>query len=122
MVGPHDQGTVAGLHAYRQLLERNFDRLAEIVHEENGKTLEEGHAEVAKAIEVTEFACSLPQLTTGEVLEVSPGIECRVQHAPLGVVASVTPFNFPMMVPHWTVPIALCLGNCLILKPSRKCR
>ncbi|MCA9165316.1 MAG: aldehyde dehydrogenase family protein, partial [Planctomycetales bacterium] len=107
-------------YAYRQLLERNFDRLAEIVHEENGKTLEEGRAEVAKAIEVTEFACSLPQLTTGEVLEVSPGIECRVQHAPLGVVASVTPFNFPMMVPHWTVPIALCLGNCLILKPSEK--
>ncbi|MCA9155826.1 MAG: aldehyde dehydrogenase family protein, partial [Planctomycetales bacterium] len=60
-------------YAYRQLLERNFDRLAEIVHEENGKTLEEGRAEVAKAIEVTEFACSLPQLTTGEVLEVSPG-------------------------------------------------
>jgi malonate-semialdehyde dehydrogenase (acetylating)/methylmalonate-semialdehyde dehydrogenase len=105
---------------YRSLLGNHFDELAQLVYEENGKTLDEGRAEVAKAIEVTEFACSLPQLTTGEVLEVSPGVECRVDHAPLGVVASITPFNFPVMVPHWTIPIALCLGNSFILKPSEK--
>jgi malonate-semialdehyde dehydrogenase (acetylating)/methylmalonate-semialdehyde dehydrogenase len=106
--------------AYRDLLLRHRDELAGMIHEENGKTLAEAQAEVAKAVETTEFACSLPQLATGEVLEVSPGVECRVQHAPLGVVGSVTPFNFPCMVPHWTIPIAICLGNCLILKPSEK--
>jgi len=105
---------------YRSLLAQHFDELAQCVHEENGKTLDEGRGEVAKAIEVTEFACSLPQLTAGEVLEVSPGVECRVDHTPVGVVASITPFNFPIMVPHWTIPIALCLGNSFILKPSEK--
>jgi malonate-semialdehyde dehydrogenase (acetylating)/methylmalonate-semialdehyde dehydrogenase len=107
-------------YRYRSLLEGSFESLASLIHEENGKTLEEGRAEVAKAIEVTEFACSLPQVVAGEVLEVSPGVECRVEHVPLGVVASVTPFNFPCMVPHWTIPIAICLGNALILKPSEK--
>ncbi len=107
-------------YRYRSLLEKHFDELAELVHLENGKTVDEGRAEVAKAIEVTEFACSLPQMTTGELLEVSPGVECRVEHAPLGVVASITPFNFPCMVPHWTIPISMCLGNALIFKPSEK--
>lgn len=108
------------LYRYRELIHRHADELAELVHEENGKTRDEGRAEVAKAIEVTEFACSLPQLTAGEVMEVSPGVECRVEHVPLGVVASITPFNFPIMVPHWTIPIAICLGNAFILKPSEK--
>lgn len=107
-------------YRYRELLERHADELALLIHEENGKTQAEGRAEISKAIEVTEFACSLPQLTAGEVLEVSPGVECRVEHAPLGVVASITPFNFPSMVPHWTIPIAICLGNAFILKPSEK--
>lgn len=107
-------------YRYRELLHRHVDELANLVREENGKTLNEGRAEVAKAMEVTEFACSLPQLTAGEVLEVSPGVECRVEHAPLGVVASITPFNFPSMVPHWTIPIAICLGNSFVMKPSEK--
>jgi malonate-semialdehyde dehydrogenase (acetylating)/methylmalonate-semialdehyde dehydrogenase len=94
--------------------------LAERIHVENGKTLDEARAEITRAIEVTEFACSLPQLAAGEVLEVSPGVECRVDLAPLGVVASIAPFNFPMMVPHWTIPIAITLGNTLIFKPSDK--
>ena len=106
--------------AYRALLARRADELATLIHEENGKTLDEGRAEVAKAVDVTEFACSLPQLAAGEVLEVSPGVECREERVPVGVVASITPFNFPCMVPHWTIPIAICLGNCLILKPSEK--
>jgi malonate-semialdehyde dehydrogenase (acetylating)/methylmalonate-semialdehyde dehydrogenase len=105
---------------YRSLLERNRQQLAQLVHEENGKTLDEGLAEVDKAIEVTEFACALPSFATGEVLQVSPGVECRIDHAPLGVVASITPFNFPLMVPHWTIPIALAVGNTMILKPSEK--
>ncbi len=107
-------------YRYRELLSHHAGELAELIHQENGKTREEGHAEVAKALELTEFACSLPQLIAGEVLEVSCGVECRVEHVPLGVVASITPFNFPSMVPHWTIPIAICLGNTFILKPSEK--
>ncbi len=60
----------------------------------------------------------MPQLIAGEILEVSKGVECRIEHFPLGVVASITPFNFPNMVPNWTIPNALVLGNCMILKPS----
>ncbi len=108
------------VYRYRDLLETHTDELAELVHLENGKTLAEGRAEVAKAIEVTEFACSLPQMVAGEVLEVSPGVECRVDRCPLGVVASITPFNYPCMVPHWTIPIAITLGNSFILKPSEQ--
>ncbi|MGB3074292.1 MAG: CoA-acylating methylmalonate-semialdehyde dehydrogenase, partial [Chitinophagales bacterium] len=105
---------------YKTLLERSMNELANLVHEENGKTLDEARAEVEKSIELTEFACSLPQLISGELLEVSKGVECRVEHKPLGVVASIAPFNFPNMVPHWTIPNAIALGNCMILKPSEQ--
>lgn len=103
---------------YKTLLEKNMKELAELVQAENGKTFDEARAEVEKSIELTEFACSLPQLISGELLEVSRGVECRVEHKPLGVVASIAPFNFPNMVPHWTIPNAIALGNCMILKPS----
>lgn len=105
---------------YKYLLEKNLQQLAELICEENGKTISEAIAEVEKSIELTEFACSLPQLITGEILEVSKGIECRTQHVPLGVVASIVPFNFPAMVPNWTIPNAIALGNCMIIKPSEK--
>src|SRR4029453_1042653 len=105
---------------YKYLLEKNAKELAELVQEENGKTFDEAKAEIEKCIELTEFACSLPQLVTGEVLEVSKGVECRTEHVPLGVVASIVPFNFPSMVPNWTIPNALALGNCMIIKPSEK--
>lgn len=105
---------------YKYLLEKNMDELAKLVQEENGKTYSEAVAEVEKSIELTEFACSLPQLVTGEILEVSKGVECRTEHVPLGVVASIVPFNFPSMVPNWTIPNAIALGNCMIMKPSEK--
>src|SRR5215218_695268 len=105
---------------YKFLLENNLRELAELVHHENGKTMNEAIAEIEKCIELTEFACSLPQLVTGEVLEVSKGVECRTEHVPLGIVASIVPFNFPSMVPNWTIPNAIALGNCMILKPSEK--
>jgi len=105
-------------YRYKTLLEQNLEELATLVHMENGKTMAESTAEVAKSAELTEFACSLPQLIQGEILEVSPGVECRVDHKPLGIVASIAPFNFPHMVPHWTLPNAIALGNCMILKPS----
>lgn len=103
---------------YRYLLEKNFEELTALVSEENGKTWDEAKAEVEKSIELTEFACSMPQLVSGEILEVSKGVECRTEHFPLGVVASIVPFNFPLMVPNWTMPNALVLGNTMIMKPS----
>jgi malonate-semialdehyde dehydrogenase (acetylating)/methylmalonate-semialdehyde dehydrogenase len=105
-------------YKYKALLEQNIDELAALVTEENGKIASEARAEVLKSAELSEFACSLPQITPGEVLEVSRGVECRVERFPLGVVASIAPFNFPNMVPNWTIPNAIALGNCMILKPS----
>ena len=105
-------------YRYRALLERDIEELTALVTEENGKVYGEARAEVLKSMELTEFACSLPQITAGEVLEVSRGVECRIERFPLGVVASIAPFNFPNMVPNWTIPNAIALGNCLILKPS----
>lgn len=105
---------------YKTLLEKNLKELAALCTEENGKTYSESVAEIEKSIELTEFATSLPQLITGEILEVSRGVECRTEHVALGVVASIVPFNFPSMVPNWTIPNAIALGNCMILKPSEK--
>ncbi len=107
-------------YKFRQLLIDNLEELGRLVHLENGKTVGEAKAEVMKGIELTEFACSLPQFINDEIQIVSQGIECRTTHVPVGVVASITPFNFPAMVPLWTIPNALALGNCMILKPSEK--
>ena len=106
------------LYRYKTLLEKHVDELAALVTEENGKLVSEARAEVLKSAELTEFACSLPQIVTGEVLEVSRGVECRVERFPVGVVAAITPFNFPNMVPNWSIPNAIALGNAMILKPS----
>ncbi|AUD02922.1 CoA-acylating methylmalonate-semialdehyde dehydrogenase [Spirosoma pollinicola] len=105
---------------YKTLLEKNLNELALLVQEENGKTYDEAVAEIEKGAELAEFACSLPQIVTGEVLEVSRGVECRTEHVPLGVVASIVPFNFPSMVPNLTILNAIALGNCMIIKPSEK--
>ena len=105
---------------YRNLLEQHTEELTNLLSEENGKTYSESKAEVLKSIELTEFACSLPQLVAGEILEVSKGVECRIEKHPVGVIASITPFNFPNMVPNWTIPNTLVLGNTMILKPSEQ--
>ena len=107
-------------YKYKTLLEKNLKELALLCSEENGKTFGEAVAEIEKSIELTEFATSLPQLVTGELLEVSRGVECRTERVALGVVASIVPFNFPSMVPNWTLPNAIALGNCMIMKPSEK--
>jgi len=106
------------LYRYRMLLEKNIEELTHLITEENGKIYSEAKAEVLKSMELTEFACSMPQIVAGEVMEVSRGVECRIEKYPVGIVASITPFNFPNMVPNWTIPNALALGNCMILKPS----
>src|SRR6185437_114109 len=105
-------------YRYKSLLEKHIDELSALITEENGKIDSEARAEVLKSAELSEFACSLPQIVTGEVLEVSRGVECRVERFPVGVVASITPFNFPNMVPNWSLPNAIALGNTFILKPS----
>lgn len=105
-------------YRYKALLEQHIEELSALVTEENGKIYSEAKAEVLKSAELTEFACSLPQITFNEVLEVSRGVECRIEKFPVGIVASITPFNFPNMVPNWTIPNAIALGNCMILKPS----
>jgi len=105
-------------YKYKALLEQHIAELAALVTEENGKIDSEARAEVLKSAELCEYACSLPQITAGQVLEVSRGVECRVERFPLGVVAAITPFNFPNMVPNWSIPNAIALGNCLVLKPS----
>lgn len=105
-------------YRYKRLMEHHMKELAALVNEENGKVMSEAIAEIEKSIEVTEFACSMPQLMSGEILEVSKGVECRIDRYPVGVVACITPFNFPNMVPNWTIPNALVLGNTMVLKPS----
>src|SRR5438270_11900304 len=105
---------------YKTLLEKNIHELSALITEENGKIDSEARAEVLKSAELTEFACSLPQITAGEVPEVSRGVECRVERFPVGIVASITPFNFPNIVPNWTNPNAIALGNCMLLKTNEQ--
>jgi malonate-semialdehyde dehydrogenase (acetylating) / methylmalonate-semialdehyde dehydrogenase len=107
-------------YRYKALLERHLTELGALITEEHGKIRSEAEAEILKAIELTEFACSLPQIAVGEVMEVSRGVECRLERHPLGVVASINPFNFPSMVPHWSFPNAIALGNTFVLKPSEQ--
>ena len=105
---------------YKTLLEKHLGELTLLVQEENGKTYDEAKAEVEKSIELTEFACAMPQMISGEIMEVSKGVECRTERFPVGVVASIVPFNFPAMVPNWTIPNALVLGNTMVIKPSEQ--
>lgn len=104
----------------KSLMEERTDELAALITLENGKLLEESRGEISRAIECVEFATSLPQIAAGQVLQVSQGVECKMMRYPLGVVAAVTPFNFPLMVPLWMVPTALALGNAVIVKPSEQ--
>ncbi|HEY6878499.1 MAG TPA: CoA-acylating methylmalonate-semialdehyde dehydrogenase [Polyangiales bacterium] len=108
------------LFRFRELLLRELESLALSAARECGKTREEAKAGVLKGIEVIEFALSLQNLDAGGSLEVSQGVRCEVRREPLGVVAGITPFNFPAMVPLWLFPIAVTLGNTFILKPSEK--
>lgn len=105
---------------FHHLMEVHADELAKLIVLENGKNMAEALADLAKGNETVEWACSLPQLSCGKTLEVSKGITCQESRVPLGVVAAIVPFNFPAMVPMWTIPISLTTGNCVILKPSEK--
>jgi malonate-semialdehyde dehydrogenase (acetylating)/methylmalonate-semialdehyde dehydrogenase len=108
------------LYRIRELLLRDRAELSWLISHENGKLLSEGEAEVDKAVECLEYGCSLPNLAAGNQLEVSRGVTCEVVYEPLGVVAGVVPFNFPLMVPMWMIPQALVGGNAFLLKPSER--
>ncbi|HEX5658297.1 MAG TPA: aldehyde dehydrogenase family protein [Polyangiales bacterium] len=108
------------LFRFRELLLSELDALALGAARECGKTIEEAKAGILKGVEVSEFALSLQNLDAGGTMEVSQGVRCEVRREPLGVVAGITPFNFPAMVPLWLFPIAVTLGNTFILKPSEK--
>ncbi len=108
------------LYKLRELMTKNIEELAWLVCHENGKIFPEAKAEVEKGIECVEYGCALPNLAAGNQLEVSRGVACEVVYQPLGVVAGVTPFNFPIMVPLWMMPQALVGGNSFILKPSEQ--
>ena len=104
----------------RQILLRDQDAISKLKSSECGKTFDEAKAGLMKGIEVLEFALSLQNLDLGGKLEVSRGVSCELRREPLGVVAAITPFNFPAMVPMWMIPIAIALGNALVWKPSDK--
>lgn len=105
---------------FHALVRENAHELACLIVKENGKNMTEALADVAKGNETVEYACSLPVLATGQTLRVSSAVKCEDRRVPLGVVVSIVPFNFPFMVPMWTMPIALVMGNTFILKPSEK--
>ena len=109
------------LFRFKMLLEEHFEELRDLVTLENGKDKKDAGGEVRRGIEVVEFACGMPTLMMGEsVRDVARGMDNVSHRYPLGVVAGITPFNFPCMVPLWTIPVAIGAGNAYILKPSER--
>ena len=109
------------LFAFRELVNRNKEKIAELITAEHGKVLSDAQGEVTRGLEVVEFACGIPHLLKGDFSEeVSTGVDVYSIRQPLGPVAIISPFNFPAMVPMWFFPIAIACGNTVIVKPSEK--
>lgn len=109
------------LFKFKALLDEHANDLAKAISLEHGKTISDARGEVTRGIEVVEFACGAPHLLKGDFNEqVGGGIDTYSMHQALGVVAGITPFNFPVMVPLWMIPVALAAGNTFVLKPSEK--
>jgi malonate-semialdehyde dehydrogenase (acetylating) / methylmalonate-semialdehyde dehydrogenase len=109
------------LNQFLHILEERLDTLAEVINAEHGKVISDAKGEIQRGMEVVEFATAAPQLLKGEVTEnVGTRVDSHSLRQPLGVVAGITPFNFPVMVPMWMFPVALACGNCFILKPSER--
>jgi malonate-semialdehyde dehydrogenase (acetylating)/methylmalonate-semialdehyde dehydrogenase len=107
--------------AFREIVNARIGELAEIVSDEHGKVVSDARGEVQRGLEVVEFACGIPQLLKGEFSDqVSTGVDVYSFRQPLGVVAGITPFNFPVMVPMWMHPVAIACGNTFVLKPSER--
>ncbi len=106
---------------FKELVERHRASLAAVIAAEHGKTLSDADGEITRGLEVVEFACGAPNLLKGEMADsVGTGVDAYSWRQPLGVVAGITPFNFPAMVPMWMFPLALVCGNTFILKPSER--
>lgn len=106
---------------FKQLLEQNEAKISQMISEEHGKTVEDAAGELKRGIENVEFACAAPEVLKGEYSRnVGPNIDAWSDFQPLGVVAGITPFNFPAMVPLWMYPLAIACGNAFILKPSER--
>ena len=109
------------LFSFRHLMHDNMDALAEVISAEHGKVVSDARGEVQRGLEVVEFACGIPQLLKGDYSDqVSGGVDSFSFRQPLGVVAGITPFNFPAMVPSWMFPVAIACGNTFVLKPSER--
>ena len=109
------------LDRFKFLLQKNADKIAELISAEHGKTHDDALGEVTRGLEVVEFAVGIPHLLKGEVTEnVGTNVDSHSLRQPLGVVAGITPFNFPCMVPMWLFPVALACGNAFVLKPSER--
>jgi malonate-semialdehyde dehydrogenase (acetylating)/methylmalonate-semialdehyde dehydrogenase len=109
------------LFAFKGLIEKNMDELARLLSSEHGKTLPDARGDVQRGLEVIEFACGIPHLLKGEFTEgAGPGIDMYSMRQPLGVVAGITPFNFPAMIPMWMFGVAIACGNTFVCKPSEK--
>ena len=109
------------LFKFLELVQREFDALARLLSGEHGKTLADARGDIQRGLEVAEFACGIPHLIKGEFTEgAGPGIDLYSMRQPLGVVAGITPFNFPAMIPMWKFAPALACGNAFILKPSER--
>ncbi|WP_249673118.1 CoA-acylating methylmalonate-semialdehyde dehydrogenase [Pseudomonas abieticivorans] len=106
---------------FKELLEQNAERICQLIGEEHGKISHDAAGELQRGIENVEYACGAPELLKGEhSRNVGPNIDSWSEFQPLGVVAGITPFNFPVMVPLWMIPMALVCGNCFVLKPSER--
>jgi malonate-semialdehyde dehydrogenase (acetylating)/methylmalonate-semialdehyde dehydrogenase len=115
------QDRIQYLFRLKRLLEEHYDEIARVISTENGKTFGEARAEMQRSVENVEVACGIPTLMQGYNLEdVARGIDEMMIRQPLGVVAAITPFNFPAMVPMWFLPYAIACGNTFILKPSER--
>ena len=109
------------LFRFLELVQREFDELARLLSSEHGKTLADASGDIQRGLEVAEFACGIPHLIKGEFTEgAGPGIDLYSMRQPLGVVAGITPFNFPAMIPMWKFAPAIACGNAFILKPSER--
>ncbi len=115
------QDRIQYLFKFRDLLKANMDEIARTITDEAGKTFEESKAEVVRAIENVEVACGMPMMSKGEIVEdIAPGLDEIMLRQPVGVCATVAPFNFPGMIPFWYMPYAIAAGNTYIVKPSEK--
>jgi malonate-semialdehyde dehydrogenase (acetylating)/methylmalonate-semialdehyde dehydrogenase len=109
------------LFRFRELLRQHTDELAALVTREHGKTRAESKASIQRGVEMVEFACGIPSLVMGQCVEnIAAQVDCETMRHPVGVCVGITPFNFPLMVPLWMIPVALACGNTFILKPSDK--